>query len=139
MYHIVVVILCLVLFHAKLSNKSFFLYFIHVMFSFHTARFLAFEPWYNNNNRLSSIFLGIFILFCKSGFLKKKSCYCDRKIIIVVVMKKLKNVAHYSKSTWGINTKLGIHAHVDKVQLQYKGHNSESCSFALVPHAVLLI
>ena len=62
------------------------------------------------------------------------------------------------KSTQSINTKLGILAHHDKVQLQDKGHNSESCSFrvmtlfnlfflsrmivpdrpALVPHTVLL-
>ena len=31
------------------------------------------------------------------------------------------NVAHYSKSIKGINTKLGILAHCDKMQLQDKG------------------
>ena len=32
-----------------------------------------------------------------------------------------------------VNTKLGIFAHHDKVQLQDKGHNSESCSFGVIP------
>ena len=73
------------------------------------------------------------------------------------------NVAHYSKSikyfnTFGINTKLEIHGHHDKMQMQDKRHNSESYSFrvmspfnlffsrmmtpdrrTLVPHAVLLL
>ena len=42
------------------------------------------------------------------------------------------NVAHYSKSIKDINTKLGILAHHDKVQLQDKGHNSESYSFKVM-------
>ena len=41
------------------------------------------------------------------------------------------NVAHYSKSIEGINTKLGIPAHHDYVQLQDKGHNSDSCIFGV--------
>ena len=68
------------------------------------------------------------------------------------------NIAQYSKSIKGINTKLGILANYDKVQLQGKWHNSKSYSFevmplltkkisrmmapdrqALVPHAVLLL
>ena len=65
------------------------------------------------------------------------------------------NVTHYSKSIKGINSKLGMPAYHEKVQLYDKGHNSESyilelCpSFtkfldagldrrALVPHVVLL-
>ena len=40
------------------------------------------------------------------------------------------NVAHYSEILKGINTKLGIPAHHDKIKLQDKGHNSESYSFA---------
>ena len=43
------------------------------------------------------------------------------------------NVAHYSKSTEDIGTKLGMLAHHDNVQLQEKGHNSESCSFGVMP------
>ena len=43
------------------------------------------------------------------------------------------NVAHYSKSIKGINTKLGILTQQDKVQLQDKGHNSESYIFELCP------
>ena len=43
------------------------------------------------------------------------------------------NVAHYSKSTEGINIKLGILAHHDNVQLQDKWHNSESCSVGVLP------
>ena len=32
-----------------------------------------------------------------------------------------------------INISLGILAHHDKVQLQDKGHNSESCNFRVMP------
>ena len=44
------------------------------------------------------------------------------------------NVAHYSKSFKGVDTKLGILAHHDKMQWQDKGHNSESCNFGVMPH-----
>ena len=64
-------------------------------------------------------------------FLKKMSNYCDRWIVIVIVQNF--NIAHYSKSIKGINSKLGILAHHDKIQLQDKGHNSESCSFGVAP------
>ena len=40
------------------------------------------------------------------------------------------NVAQYSKSIKGINTKLGILGHHDKMQLQDKGHNS---GFGVMP------
>ena len=43
------------------------------------------------------------------------------------------NVGCYSKSIKGINTKLGTLAHYDKMQLQEKGHISESYSFGLMP------
>ena len=43
------------------------------------------------------------------------------------------NVAHYSISIKDINTKLRILAHHNKLQLQDKGHNSESYSFDVVP------
>ena len=52
-------------------------------------------------------------------------------IVVNIVVQKL--VAHYSKSTLGISTKLGILAHHDKVQWQGKGYNSESCSFGVMP------
>ena len=42
------------------------------------------------------------------------------------------NVAH-SKTADGINTKIGILAHHDKVQLHEKGHNYESCGFGVMP------
>ena len=41
------------------------------------------------------------------------------------------NVDHYSKSIKCINIKLGILAH-DKMQLQDKGHKSESYSFGVM-------
>ena len=41
-------------------------------------------------------------------------------------------VAHYSKSTKCINTKLGIVAHHGKIQLQDKGYNSKSCRFGIM-------
>ena len=43
------------------------------------------------------------------------------------------NVAHYSKSIKGINTKLGTLAHHDNMQLQDKGHNTEFFSFGVMP------
>ena len=42
------------------------------------------------------------------------------------------NVAHYSKNIKNINSKLGILAHHDKVQLQGKGHNFESYRFGVM-------
>ena len=42
------------------------------------------------------------------------------------------NVAHYSKSLKGINTKHGILAHQDKMQLKDKGHNSVAIVLKLV-------
>ena len=42
------------------------------------------------------------------------------------------NVAHYSKRTLDINTKLGRLAHHDNVQLQDKEHNSERLSKLLI-------
>ena len=46
------------------------------------------------------------------------------------------NVAHYLKSVKGMNTKLGIFAHHNKMQLQGKGHNSESYLFASFPFSM---
>ena len=43
------------------------------------------------------------------------------------------NVANRCKSVKGINTKLGILAHHDKMQLQDKEHNFESSSLELCP------
>ena len=61
------------------------------------------------------------------------ACLFRRKSQAIVIARlsscKNLNVAHYSKNTLGINTKLGILAHHDKVQLQDMGRNSESCSF----------
>ena len=42
------------------------------------------------------------------------------------------NVAHYSKGIKDINTKLGILAHLEKVQLQDKGHNPESYVLSII-------
>ena len=71
--------------------------------------------------RLKSMFPSLLFLVSK----KKSSC-CDRQIVIVFIFFFNFNVAHCSKSIKGINTKLGIHAHHDKGQMQDKGHNSES-------------
>ena len=60
------------------------------------------------------------------------ACLFQRKSQAIVIARLLSvsyknfNVDHYSKSIKGINTKLAILAHHDKVQLQDKGHNSES-------------
>ena len=43
------------------------------------------------------------------------------------------HIAHYSKSVKAINTKLRILAHLDKMQLQGKGHNSGSYIFGVMP------
>ena len=68
------------------------------------------------------------VLYCdflssslSSSFLSSLSALC-----------KNFNVAHYSKSTLGINTILGILAHHEKVLLQDKEHNSESCNFRVM-------
>ena len=52
----------------------------------------------------------------------------SQAIVITRLLSSCKNfnVAHYSKSIKGINTKLGILAHHEKMQLQDKGHNSEN-------------
>ena len=42
------------------------------------------------------------------------------------------NVAQYSKSMIGINAKLRILAHHDKVRLRVTGHNSERYSFGVM-------
>ena len=61
-----------------------------------------------------------------------------RKSQIIVIARslllsgcKIFNVARYSKSRKGINSKPGILAYYDKMQLQDKGHNSES--FRVMP------
>ena len=42
------------------------------------------------------------------------------------------NVAHYSKSIKDTNTKLVMLSHHEKMQLQHKGHNSESYIFGVM-------
>ena len=66
------------------------------------------------------------------------SCLFRRKSRDIVITRsstslssKNFNIAHYSKSIEDINTKLGILTHHDKVQLQDKGHNSESYIFGV--------
>ena len=68
------------------------------------------------------------------------ACQFQRKSQAIVITRlsplsscKNFNVAHYSKSIKGINTKLVILAHYDKLLLQDKGHNSECYSFGVVP------
>ena len=46
------------------------------------------------------------------------------------------NVAHYSKSIKGNDTKHGILALHDKVQLQGKGYNSEAICLELCPFLI---
>ena len=67
-----------------------------------------------------------------SSVSKKKSSYCDRWVVVVIVVVGVVQ-KHYSKSTLGIKIKLGILAHHDKVQLQDMMHNSDSCSFGVMP------
>ena len=43
------------------------------------------------------------------------------------------NAVRYSNNIKGINSKLGILAHHDMVQLQEKEHNSESHIFGVMP------
>ena len=51
----------------------------------------------------------------------------------LLLSRKNFNVAHYSKGIKGINTNLGTLAYHDKMELQDKGHNSESSSFGVMP------
>ena len=69
------------------------------------------------------------------------ACLFQRKSQAIVIARssllsspcKNFNVAHYSKSNKGINSRLGIPAHCDEIQLQDKGHSSESYSFGVMP------
>ena len=68
------------------------------------------------------------------------ACLFQRKSRAIVIARlslssscKIINVAPYLKSFKGINTKLRILAHHDKVQLQDKGRNSKSYSFGVMP------
>ena len=63
---------------------------------------------------------------------KSQAVVIARSLLLATLCKTFK-VAHYSKSIKGINIKLGILAHLDKVQLQGKGHNSESENFGVMP------
>ena len=65
-------------------------------------------------------FITVSIIFSLSVS-KKKSSYCDCCIVArSLLSSKNFNVAHYLKSIKGVNTKFGILAHHDKVQLQGK-------------------
>ena len=67
------------------------------------------------------------------------ACLIRRKSLPIVIARSSSlscqnfNVAHYLKSVKGINTKLGIPAHHDKMQLQDKGNNSEINRFGVMP------
>ena len=76
------------------------------------------QNWYGNVH----ISYGIPSIFNSSVSKKKSLSSC-----------KNFNVAHYLKSITDINSKLGILAHHDKMQLQDKGHNSECCIFGVSP------
>ena len=56
-------------------------------------------------------------------FQRKSQAIMIARSSLPLSLRKNFNVAYYSKSYKGINIKLGIHAHHDKVQLQDKGHN----------------
>ena len=70
-------------------------------------------------------------------FRRKSQAIVIAKLLLLLsssaaVLCKDFNVAHYSKSTLGITTKVRILAHHDKVQLQVKGHKSEIYSFGVM-------
>ena len=69
-------------------------------------------------------------LACLFG--RKSQAIAVVRLLLSVSCKNL-NVAHYLKSVKGINTKLEILAHHDKVQLQDKEHNSKIYSFGVIP------
>ena len=83
-------------------------------FYLYTLRpFFAFTPRYASRS------------FCLSSFL---ACLFRRKSRAIVIARSLSqcknfNIAHYLKSIEVIDTKLGVLAHHDKMQLQDKGHN----------------
>ena len=80
-------------------------------------------------NRIFYPFVVIHIL--SSSVSKKKLSYCDARSSLLLCKNFI--VAHYSKSIKDINTKLGIFAQQDKVQLQVKGRNSECYIFRVMP------
>ena len=73
------------------------------------------------------------------------ACLFRRKSPAVVIIRSLSsllllllscknlNVTHYLKSIKDINTKLGMQAHNYRLQLQDKGHISESYNFGAMP------
>ena len=69
----------------------------------------------------------LLLAFLARLFLKKSRAIVIARSLLSSSCKNF-NVAHYSKSIKGINTKLGMVAHHDKMQLEEKGHNSESYS-----------
>ena len=79
-------------------------------------------------------FIPVCILTCLFWW-NSQAIVITRSLLLLFSCKNF-NVAHYSKSMKGINTKVGILAHHDKVQLQGKGHNSEGCSFGVVPYLI---
>ena len=75
-----------------------------------------------------AILLTLALLQMYLSLLKKKSSCCDHLFLC-----KNFNVAHYSKGIKGINTKPGILANHDKMQLQDKGQKFESYMFGVKP------
>ena len=55
---------------------------------------------------------------------KSQAVVIARSLLLLPLLCKNTNVAHYSKSIKVMNTKLGILANHDKLKLQDKGHNS---------------
>ena len=78
------------------------------------------------------IALNLFLVFLFRR--KSRAIVIARLSFLLLSSYKNFNAAHFSKSIKCINTKLGILAHQDNVQLQDKGHTSKSYILGVMPH-----
>ena len=77
---------------------------------------------------------GFFAFLACIFWRKSQAIVIARSSLLLLLSCKNFNVAHYSKSIKGINTKLGIFAHHDKVQFQDKGDITlKDNSFGVMP------
>ena len=82
------------------------------------------------DSQISILCCGICILACL--FRRKSQTIVIARSSLMLSCKNF-NVAYYPKSTLGVNTKLRMLAHHGKMQFQDMGHNSEICSFGVMP------
>ena len=81
------------------------------------------------------IYQRLYFIFSSSVSQKKCQAIVIARLLFLLSSTSCKNfnVAHLSKSIIGINTKIGMLAHREKMQLQNMEHNSESYISGVMP------